>query len=256
MQFESGVAADIIQVIQALVAFVAAWSSKSSGSFNSGYRHSASWTPVEVPEMSFWAEPPGLPSASLCDAADCHSCRVDPSRENKWMRVFFGVSALNFLRAAIPRARSIGGIRCERSGIINIGIEGMMLAGAFRVCCQIPPTTGALSKPGFSVIVSLGVGGLMGLLHGMLSIRFLDGPDHFRFGDHHPKPDSLPTFLTGMPLQMRFHHPDSPPFWNSCDWTCNVQQSSILILLCCLFWWFTFQSFIRWGWNPCRGWTP
>ena len=58
---------------------------------------------------------------------------ITPLGENPWMRVFFGVSALNFtLRAAIPLVLgALSGILCERSGIINIGIEGMMLAGAF-----------------------------------------------------------------------------------------------------------------------------
>ena len=96
--------------------------------------------------------------------------------ENKWMRVFFGVSALNFtLRAAIPIVLgALSGILCERSGIINIGIEGMMLAGAFAGFVAKSSTNDwplYLSLV-FSVIVSLGVGGLMGLLHGMLSIRF------------------------------------------------------------------------------------
>ena len=101
---------------------------------------------------------------------------LTPIGENKWMRVFFGVSALNFtLRAAIPLVLgALSGILCERSGIINIGIEGMMLAGAFAGFVAKSSTNDwplYLSLV-FSVIVSLGVGGLMGLLHGMLSIRF------------------------------------------------------------------------------------
>ena len=53
--------------------------------------------------------------------------------DSKWMRIFFGISALNFtLRASVPLILgAMCGILCERTGIINIGIEGMMLAGAF-----------------------------------------------------------------------------------------------------------------------------
>ena len=53
--------------------------------------------------------------------------------ESQWLSVLFGVSALNFtLRATIPLILgALCGILCERTGIINIGIEGMMLGGAF-----------------------------------------------------------------------------------------------------------------------------
>ena len=86
---------------------------------------------------------------------------LTPLGENKWMRVFFGVSALNFtLRAAIPLVLgALSGILCERSGIINIGIEGMMLAGAFAGFFAKSSTNDwplYLSLV-FSVIVSLGV---------------------------------------------------------------------------------------------------
>lgn len=97
-------------------------------------------------------------------------------RQQTWLRVLFGVSALNFaLRAAIPLILgALSGILCERSGIINIGIEGMMLAGAFsgfvaKVATNDWPLTTSLL---FSVVVALLVGGLMGLLHATLSIRF------------------------------------------------------------------------------------
>src|SRR6187549_1605444 len=53
--------------------------------------------------------------------------------DNQWMRVFFSVPTLNFaLRFSIPLILgALGGILCERTGIVNIGIEGMTLAGAF-----------------------------------------------------------------------------------------------------------------------------
>lgn len=63
---------------------------------------------------------------------------------------------------------ALAGIYCERSGVINIAIEGMMLMGA---------------AAGFTIFVYSGnlwlgvagavlIGGMMALLHGMLSITF------------------------------------------------------------------------------------
>ncbi|MCL4834145.1 MAG: ABC transporter permease [Caldilineaceae bacterium] len=93
-----------------------------------------------------------------------------------WLRVLFGVSALNFtLRASIPLVLgALSGILCERSGIINIGIEGMMLAGAFAGFVAKTSTNHwpLMSSLIFSVFIALAVGGLMGLLHAILSIRF------------------------------------------------------------------------------------
>ncbi len=92
------------------------------------------------------------------------------------LRVLFGVSALNFtLRATIPLALgAMSGILCERTGIINIGIEGMMLAGAFagfvaKVATNSWPLSASLVV---GVIAAIAVGGVMGLLHGTLSIRY------------------------------------------------------------------------------------
>lgn len=101
---------------------------------------------------------------------------LTPLGENTWLRVLFGVSALNFtLRATVPLVLgALSGILCERSGIINIGIEGMMLAGAFAGFVAKTSTNDwpLMSSLLFSVVVALAVGGLMGLLHALLSIRF------------------------------------------------------------------------------------
>ncbi|MCE7979822.1 MAG: ABC transporter permease [Caldilinea sp. CFX5] len=93
-----------------------------------------------------------------------------------WLRVLFGVSALNFtLRATVPLVLgALSGILCERSGIINIGIEGMMLAGAFgafvaKVATNDWPLAASLL---LAVLVALLVGAMMGLIHAALSIRF------------------------------------------------------------------------------------
>ncbi len=95
---------------------------------------------------------------------------------NTWLSVFFGKSALNFtVRFTIPLALgAMSGILCERTGIINIGIEGMMLAGAFAAFTAKVATNSWDLFPSllFGVAAALFVGGLMGLLHATFSIRF------------------------------------------------------------------------------------
>jgi simple sugar transport system permease protein len=97
-------------------------------------------------------------------------------REVQWLRILFGVSALNFaMRAAIPLTLgALCGVLCERSGVVNIGIEGMMLAGAFAAFVVKVATN---SFPlGLSLLLAtlaaLLVGGLMALFHATLCIRF------------------------------------------------------------------------------------
>jgi len=90
--------------------------------------------------------------------------------------VFLGKSALNFaLRAAVPLTLgALSGVICERSGIINIGIEGMMLAGAFGAFV-VKVKTGALPLPislFLATMTALLVGGVMAYLHALLSIRY------------------------------------------------------------------------------------
>ena len=96
--------------------------------------------------------------------------------ESRWMRIFFGVSALNFtVRAAVPLILgALCGILCERTGIVNIGIEGMMLAGAFAAfVAKVQTNSWPLwMSLFFGVLIALLVGGLMGLLHGVFSIRY------------------------------------------------------------------------------------
>lgn len=101
---------------------------------------------------------------------------MTPLGEVKALSVLFGVSALNFtLRATVPLVLgALCGILCERTGIINIGIEGMMLAGAFaafvaKVATNSWPLAASLA---IGVAAALLVGGLMGLLHATMSIRY------------------------------------------------------------------------------------
>ncbi len=63
---------------------------------------------------------------------------------------------------------SLGGLFSERAGIVNIGLEGMMLTGAFAGV--------AVSQfSGFAwlgVLAAVAAGGLLGLLHGVITVKF------------------------------------------------------------------------------------
>lgn len=69
---------------------------------------------------------------------------------------------------------SMTGLWSERSGIVNIGIEGMMLSGAC-VGFMSYALLGSAAKPGIlwlSVLVAVLTGGLLASLHAVLSIRY------------------------------------------------------------------------------------
>jgi ABC-type uncharacterized transport system permease subunit len=63
---------------------------------------------------------------------------------------------------------SLSGIMCERSGVINIAIEGQFLAGAF-LGAMIGSWTGDLW---FGVLCGMGAGALFGALLAFLSLRY------------------------------------------------------------------------------------
>ncbi len=73
------------------------------------------------------------------------------------------------LRMATPIAYgALGGIFSERAGIINIGLEGMMLTGAFAGVAA----SFFSGSPWLGVLAAILVGGLLGLLHGVITVRF------------------------------------------------------------------------------------
>src|SRR5687768_4247790 len=63
---------------------------------------------------------------------------------------------------------ALSGVVCERSGVVNIAIEGMMLAGAFAGFFVGIYTRSLL----WAVIAAVAVGAVLSLLHAVLSIRF------------------------------------------------------------------------------------
>ena len=63
---------------------------------------------------------------------------------------------------------AIGGLFSERSGVINIALEGMMLAGAFTAAAM----TYASGSAWLGVTAAIGAGVLIALVHAVACIRF------------------------------------------------------------------------------------
>ncbi len=84
------------------------------------------------------------------------------------MSDFFDINLLKaILRMATPLVfAAMGGLLSERSGIMNIGLEGMMLTGAFVAVLG----TYYLHSPWWGLVCALIAGGAVGLIHAYWSI--------------------------------------------------------------------------------------
>ena len=88
------------------------------------------------------------------------------------MRGFFDI-ALIFLASTIRLATplllaALGGLFSERSGVINIALEGLMLAGAFTAAA----ITHASGSPWIGLVAGIGAGIAVALIHAVACIRF------------------------------------------------------------------------------------
>ena len=73
------------------------------------------------------------------------------------------------IRLATPLIlAALGGMFSERSGIINIALEGLMLAGAFTAAVA----TYELSNPYLGLVCGMAAGGVTALVYAIAVIRF------------------------------------------------------------------------------------
>jgi ABC-type uncharacterized transport system permease subunit len=63
---------------------------------------------------------------------------------------------------------ALGGMFSERSGVINIALEGMMLAGAFTAAA----VTYAVGNPYVGLLAGMGAGSLIAAIHAVACIRY------------------------------------------------------------------------------------
>jgi ABC-type uncharacterized transport system permease subunit len=86
------------------------------------------------------------------------------------MTDFFSLALLTaILRMTTPLLfTALGGLLSERSGIINIGLEGMMLTGAFFAVAG----TWWTGSPWWGLVIAILAGGCAALIHAIWSITF------------------------------------------------------------------------------------
>jgi ABC-type uncharacterized transport system permease subunit len=79
-----------------------------------------------------------------------------------------GMLVSSLVRATPIALAALSGLWSERSGVVNIGIEGMMLFGAFA-SVVLASVSGSMLV---GLLAGIAIGMLLGLLHAVLSIRF------------------------------------------------------------------------------------
>jgi ABC-type uncharacterized transport system permease subunit len=81
---------------------------------------------------------------------------------------FIFILLASTIRGSLPLIfASLGGLFSERSGVVNIALEGMMLMGAFAAAS----VTLATHNPWYGLLASVGAGGLMAFIYALFVVR-------------------------------------------------------------------------------------
>ncbi|WP_299430316.1 ABC transporter permease [uncultured Meiothermus sp.] len=94
------------------------------------------------------------------------------------MEIFVALFFSTLRQAAPILLTSLGGLFSERSGVVNIGLEGMILFGAAAAAItvnRIEVATGGLEAawiPWVGLLAGATMGGLVGLVHAIASIKY------------------------------------------------------------------------------------
>jgi simple sugar transport system permease protein len=78
-----------------------------------------------------------------------------------------GMLRIMFIRSVPLTLGAMSGILCERAGVVNIAIEGMMLTAA-----MIGTIVGSIGTLWMGLIAAVLAGGLLGLVHAVMSIKY------------------------------------------------------------------------------------
>ncbi len=78
-----------------------------------------------------------------------------------------GMLRIMFVRSVPLTLGALSGILCERAGVVNIAIEGMMLTAA-----MIGTIVGSVSNLWVGLLSAVIAGGLLGLFHAILAIKY------------------------------------------------------------------------------------
>jgi simple sugar transport system permease protein len=90
-----------------------------------------------------------------------------------WVAAGQSMNLTGVLQTTVQRAvpivfGALSGVLCERAGVVNIAIEGMLLSGAFISAV----VTSATDNPWLGIAAAVLIGGLLALLLAVLTIRY------------------------------------------------------------------------------------